>query len=309
MQTFASAEAAGKAGLRPVVALGNFDGVHLGHREVFQRTVRLAAASESPWAVVTFHPHPARVLAPELAPPLISSLERRLELIAQSGPEAAIVLEFNKELAAISAEGFVRQVLMEQIGVRGVVVGYDFTFGAQREGNTAVLQELGQKLGFDVEVVEPFCIEGLVVSSTKIREFVLGGRMFAASLLLGRPLVLSGTVVHGNGRGKGLGFPTANVQVQEELMPANGVYAGWCDWDDHHYPCAVSIGQVPTFRTNGSVTVEAHILDWQGSLYGNRLQVELVRRLRPEKRFSSPKELVEQIALDVKRTREIVLKL
>jgi riboflavin kinase/FMN adenylyltransferase len=302
-------EAAGQTGLRPVVALGNFDGVHLGHREVFRRTVRLATACESPWAVVTFHPHPARVLAPELAPPLISSLERRLELIAQSGPEATIVLEFNNELAAISAEGFVRRVLAEQIGVRGVVVGYDFTFGSKREGNTTVLQALGRKLGFEVEVVEPFCIEGLVVSSTKIREFVLGGRVFAASLLLGRPLVLSGTVVHGDGRGKGLGFPTANVEVQEELMPANGVYAGWCDWEDHHHPCAVSIGQVPTFRTNGSVTVEAHILDWQGSLYGNRLQVELVRRLRPEKRFSSPKELVEQIALDVKRTREIILKL
>ena len=309
METFASAEAAGRASLRPVVALGNFDGVHLGHREVFRRTVRLAASSESPWAVVTFHPHPAQVLAPELAPPLISSLERRLELIAQSGPAAAIVLEFNKDLADISAEDFASRVLAEQIGVRGVVVGYDFTFGAKREGNTVVLQEMGRKLGFDVEVVEPFCIEGLVVSSTKIREFVLGGRVFAASLLLGRPLVLSGTVVRGDGRGKGLGFPTANVQVREELMPANGVYAGWCDWDDHHHPCAVSIGQVPTFRTNGSVTVEAHILDWQGSLYGNRLQVELVRRLRPEKRFSSPKELVEQIALDVKRTREIILKL
>lgn len=309
MEIFRDPIRAGQSLSRPVIAMGNFDGVHLGHRKLFRTALELAQTIERPWAVVTFEPHPAKALAPDLAPQLITTLDDRIELISESGPAATVVLRFDQKLAALGPDEFVREILVEKLKLSAVVVGYDFTFGARRRGSADYLKQLGDDLGFEVLIVDPFAVGGIVVSSTKIRAFVLSGRVHAASLLLGRPLVLSGPVVKGDGRGMRLGFPTANIETHQELIPAPGVYAAWCSWNGWHYPAAVNVGSVPTFRTNGRTTVEAHIIDWAGDLYGEVINVEFVRRLRTEHRFDSAEELIEQVKRDVMRTRETLLKL
>ncbi len=292
-----------------VVTLGNFDGVHLGHRELFRLAEGRAKESGVVWGALTFEPHPAKLLAPSLAPALVSTPQGKLDLISESGPEYALVIEFTRRLAELAPEKFVEQVLVDGLGVGSVVVGYDFTFGTERRGTVGLLRELGRRHGFDVIVADPFSVGGIVVSSTKVRAFVLAGRVYAASLLLGRPFVLSGLVVHGDSRGRSIGFPTANVEVEQELLPAAGVYACWCCLEEGQFPAAVNVGSVPTFRTDGRVTVEAHLLDWQGDLYGRHINIEFVRRLRPERRFGSVDLLIEAINSDVARTREILLKL
>lgn len=309
MNVFYSIEQATEKLSRPVLAIGNFDGVHLGHRHIFSATTDLANKLKTKWAAMTFDPHPAKVLAPEFAPQLITTFESRLELIEESGPGGIIVMQFGKELVEVSPEDFVKDFLVDRLGVSGVCVGYDFTFGKDRGGKTTDLQELGEKYGFEVRVIEPFSVGGMTISSTKIRSFILSGRVYAASVLLGRPLVLSGKVVHGEGRGAELGYPTANIEVEQELLPAPGVYAAWCIWDENHFPAAVNIGSVPTFRTNGNTTVEAYILDWSGDLYDKHLELEFVRRLRPEIRYDSARKLTEQIKKDVLCTRETLMKL
>lgn len=304
-----SLQKSGKNLSRPIVAIGNFDGVHLGHRHIFQRTADLAKELDTSWAAMTFRPHPAKVLAPELAPQLITTFKNRLALIEESGPDGIIVLPFNQELASLTPEEYVQEILVNSLNVSGVVVGYDFTFGKNRQGNRRTIKELGNKFGFETRIISPFSIGGITVSSTKIRAFVLSGRVYAASMLLGRPLVVSGEVVHGDGRGATLGYPTANMDIKQELRPSPGVYAAWCTWEENHFPAAVNIGSVPTFKTKGDTSVEAYILDWSGDLYGENIQIEFVRRLRPEVRYDSAKELIEQIKRDVLCTREILMKL
>ena len=309
MDVFRNPQKAGKSLHGPVVAIGNFDGVHLGHRKVFFAALTMAKELGVPWAPMTFDPHPAKVLAPGLAPQLITTMQDRLALIEESGPAATIVMPFDEEIASLTPRQYAQEILKEKLKVSGVVVGYDFTFGSNRDGKTEDLERFGREMGFRVAVVDAFSVGGMVVSSTKIRAFVLSGRVYAASLLLGRPLILSGEVVHGDGRGASLGFPTANVDVEQELNPAPGVYAAWCCWDDHQYPAAINVGSVPTFRTNGRTTVEAFILDWSGDLYGKHVNVDFIRRLRPEVRYDSAEELVAQIKKDVRRTRETLMKL
>jgi len=293
-----------------VVAMGSFDGVHLGHQQVLARAAALAQELGGDLAALTFDPHPARVLAPDLAPPLICPVTRRIELLGEAGARHVVLLPFTRELAATTAEDFVATILVGQLGAAGVVVGYDFTFGRGGRGTTTLLRELGARHGLAVAVVEPYHHEGILVSSTKVREFALSGRMYGAATLLGRPLELSGTVVRGAGRGRVLGYPTANVAVEEELLPARGIYAARARVDhDAHFDAAVSVGTNPTFTVGTEVVVEAHLLDTQVDLYGRRLTLELVRRLRPERRFDSAEELTAQIARDVLTVREILLKL
>jgi riboflavin kinase/FMN adenylyltransferase len=293
-----------------VVAIGSFDGVHLGHQQVLARAASLARTLGGDLAVLTFDPHPARLLAPELAPPLICPVARRVELLGEAGARHVFLLPFTRELAATPAEDFVTRILVGQLGVAGVVVGYDFTFGLGGRGNTTLLREVGARCGLTVAVVEPYHHEGILVSSTKVREFALSGRVYGAATLLGRPLELSGTVVRGAGRGHQLGYPTANVAVEEELIPARGIYAARGRVEgEGHYDAAVSVGTNPTFTDGTEVVVEAHLLDVAVDLYGRRLTLDLVRRLRPERRFASAAELTGQIARDVLTVREILLTL
>jgi riboflavin kinase/FMN adenylyltransferase len=297
----------------PAVAIGNFDGVHLGHQTLVATAKRLAQASGNEAVVLTFDPHPARFFAPALAPPMLVSLDRRLELLAAAGADAVVVEPFTSDFAALSADRFIAEVLHADLGARHVVVGWDFSFGARRQGNAALLESTGARLGMGVTIVSPVMVDGLICSSTKIREFVLEGRVEGASILLGRPYETTGRVGHGLHRGRTLGFPTANLESETDLVPKPGVYAAWAVSADgtlsHRLRAAVSIGTNPTFAADGHhlpITVEAHLLDFAGDLYGARLRLEFVGRLREQRSFASVDELVAEIRRDILRTREIL---
>jgi riboflavin kinase/FMN adenylyltransferase len=285
------------------VALGNFDGVHLGHQALFAEARRHA-----PPVAITFHPHPGKVLQPELAPKLITLLPRKLELLQEYGLTATVVQPFNREYARTPAAAF-EESLLDVLGAKHLVVGSDFTYGVARTGTVATLREAAGRRGAQVHVVPPVTVDGVVASSSKVREYILEGRVAAAQRLLGRPFDLDGTVVPGAGRGRGIGFPTANVDTQNELRPAPGVYAIRVSIQGEPrgpwLPGAANIGVKPTF--GGSVvTIEAHLLDFQGDLYGKELRVQFLERLRPEQRFGSVAELVGQIKRDVEAARTVI---
>jgi riboflavin kinase/FMN adenylyltransferase len=294
------------------LAIGNFDGVHRGHQALVCAAADIAGRAGGTAGVLTFDPHPARVFAPALAPPLIVPLARRLELLGEAGATLAIVEAFTPALAAVEPEAFVRDVLVGAFGAREVVVGYDFSFGRARRGTPALLRELGAGLGLGVTIVPPVTVDGLVCSSTKVREFVLEGRVEGAALLLGRPVELQGPVVRGAGRGRGLGLPTANVAPEGELVPRLGIYAARARVLDASggiastHGAALSIGSNPTFTAgSGSapVTVEAHLLDFDGDLYTKRIRLEILHRLRDERRFETVDALMAQIREDIAQTR------
>jgi riboflavin kinase/FMN adenylyltransferase len=289
----------------PVVAIGNFDGVHRGHAYLFRETRRLAAKSGES-VVLTFEPHPAKVLAPSFAPPLITPLPRKLELIAEHGIDVTVVEPFDPHIAAKSPGEFVDEVLVTALGARHVCVGWDFTFGRARSGTIALLEELGRSRDFGVTVVPAQTADGMVCSSTKVREFVLEGRVEGAALLLGRDPEVEGVVIRGDGRGKSIGVPTANLKPETELLPKNGVYAGWAlTADGRRVAAAINVGTNPTFVSDHPVTVEAHLLDVSEELYGQRLRVGFTRRLRSEERFPSAEALVAQIKNDIEETRAV----
>jgi len=289
------------------VAIGNFDGVHLGHAALLAEVRARAAHRKCASAVLTFMPHPARLFAPDRAPPLIMSLERRLELCAEAGVDVAIVEPFTRAFAAIEAAAFIGDVLVGQLGARDVVVGYDFSFGRGRTGDTGLLRTLGAEKGIDVAVIPPIALGGVPCSSTRIRQLVSAGDTQAAAHLLGRPFELEGRVVRGEGRGRGLGFPTANIAVEGELRPKLGIYAARARVLDGPLAgtaraAALSAGTNPQFSGAG-VTVEAYLLDFDGDLYDRRLRLEVGARLRDEQRFESVDALIAQIRADVARVR------
>jgi len=296
----------------PAIAIGNFDGVHRGHQALVATAQRLAHAADGEAVVLTFDPHPARFFAPGLAPPMLVTLERRLELLAEAGADVVVVEPFAADFAALPADRFVTDVLRGDLDACHVVVGWDFTFGAGRQGNATMLTSEGARLHIGVNIVAPVMVDGLVCSSTKIREFVLEGRVEGATMLLGRPFELSGRVVHGLERGRTLGVRTANLEPDSDLVPKPGVYAAWaCRLDDgSRLRAAVSIGNNPTFaaagRATSAATIEAHLLDFDGDLYGARLRLEFAGRIRDQRAFASADELVAEIRRDIHRTREIL---
>jgi riboflavin kinase / FMN adenylyltransferase len=301
------------------VAIGNFDGVHRGHQVLLAETRRRAESRGAESAVLTFTPHPARLFVPERAPPLIMSLARRLELCAEAGIDLAIVEPFSHAFAAIEADAFVRDVLRRDLDARDVIVGYDFSFGRGRTGDTRRLTALGAALDMGVAVIPQVMIGELPCSSTKIRELVLEGRTVEAAALLGRPFEIEGRVVRGAARGRTLGFPTANVAPEGELTPRLGIYAargrlleGPEAAAGTVHPVALSVGRNPTFNPTfgqpgqrDGVTVEAHLLDFEGDLYDRRMRIEVGQRLRDERRFDSIAALVAQIQADVEQVRRL----
>jgi riboflavin kinase / FMN adenylyltransferase len=285
----------------PAVAIGNFDGVHCGHQALLTTTHRIAHAAGRDAVVLTFDPHPARFFAPSLAPPMLMTLERRLDLLAEAGADVVLVEPFTAEFAALPAQRFVEAVLRDDLHAGHVVVGWDFSFGAGRLGNAALLASEGARLGMQITIVPPVMVEGLVCSSTKIREFVFEGRVEGAALLLGRPYETTGRVVHGLRRGHTLGIPTANLEPDTDLLPKSGVYAAWArqldDAGATRIRAAVSIGTNPTFAAEARgavppVTIEAHLLDFDADLYGARMRLEYVGRVRDQRSFQSVDELV-----------------
>lgn len=295
---------------RPSLAIGAFDGVHRGHRRLFEVALAGAARDRGEAAVLTFDPHPATVLSPEFAPPLVTSTRRKLELCEEAGVAVAVVQPFDRAFAATSADEFVDRLLVRGLGAARVVVGYDFTYGHRRAGTVASLVEAGRANGFAVDVVPPFAVEGIVCSSTRVRQFVLEGRLAGAALLLGRPCEIVGAVVAGRGRGRLLGIPTANLAPEADLLPPVGVYAAWASAGDAppfgRARAVVNVGRAPTFEAAGEITVEAHLLDFANDLYGRRLVLAMAERLRGEERFPSPEALRRQIDADIARAREIL---
>ena len=292
---------------RTALAVGNFDGVHIGHRHLLA-TVREAAARIGGDAVVlTFEPHPTRVLAPERASALITGLDRKLELLAAEGLDAAVVLRFDHSFAAQSPRDFVASVIAG-LGAREVFVGADFRFGHDRSGDGAVLAAMGADFDFSAQVVPQVTdVEGAVVSSSRVRKCLAEGDLATAKRLLGRDFDLDGLVVQGDRRGRTLGFPTANLATPCEALPRDGVYAARVralGGDGREHPAVLNIGHRPTFRAGRSV--EAHLLDGDHALYGRTLRVTFVARLRDERRFDGVDALVAQIRRDVDDAREIL---
>ena len=285
------------------VALGTFDGIHLAHRAILAAAVTQARASRLHAVACTFEPHPAEVLHPGQAPAPISTLAERLELLAESGVDATIVVEFTGELAVMEPEAFVKEVLLDRLHARDVVVGYNHTFGRGARGNARLLQELAGQLGFQAHVVPPLRLEGVPVSSSEIRSALRAGDVERARRYLGRSYSIAGQVVQGAGRGRGLGFPTANVNPDRGVLVAPGVYACRILVEGEAHPAVVNVGMRPTFGETALV-IEAHLLDFSGSLYGRQLRVEFVSRIREERRFPGPEALREQISRDIAAARQ-----
>jgi riboflavin kinase/FMN adenylyltransferase len=286
----------------PVVTIGVFDGVHRGHQKILDTALGVAAGR--PVAVVTFDPHPRAVLGPAKRHRLLSPLPERLMLLAQWPVAAVGVLRFDQTIARQSYRDFVRQTLVEGMGAQVLVLGYNVRLGHQREGTPERLAALGQELGFAVELVAAVEVDGEVVSSTSIRHRLDGGDVEGAARLLGRPYALLGTVVRGQGRGRTLGLPTANLEVSpEKLVPSHGVYAVRTRFGDRVVSGALNIGTVPTFQDEGRRSVEVHLLDWEGDLYGSHLRLEFLSRLRDEQRFPDAAALLAAVRADLAEVR------
>jgi riboflavin kinase/FMN adenylyltransferase len=294
-------------GLRaPVVTIGNFDGVHRGHRALVALTLARARAAGGEAVALTFDPHPARVLAPGRVPPALTTPAQKAELLGELGLDVLATLPFTPEVAAMSPEAFVDVVLAGALGARQVIVGEEFRFGRGRSGDAATLVRLGRPRGFAAFAVPPVMDGGRPVSSSRVREVLAEGDVAHAASLLARPHFVDGTVVEGDRRGRTIGVPTANLDPDAALLPARGVYAGRCRLPGGGDCLAVvNVGERPTFG-GGAVTVEAHLLDFSGDLYGKRLRLTFAVRLRAEQRFGSAEELVAQIRRDVERARALV---
>jgi riboflavin kinase / FMN adenylyltransferase len=287
-----------------VVTVGTFDGVHLGHRQVLAEIARRAARTGRRSVLVTFHPHPLRIVRPEDAPPLLTTPEEKTLVLAESGLEYAVFLAFTRSLQQYSARRFVEEILLGRLGMQELVIGYDHGFGRGREGSVETMRELGAEHGFSVDVVGAVHSGEEAISSTRIRRALAAGDVAAAARALGRPYSLQGPVVHGDHRGRRIGFPTANISVghPDKMLPREGVYAvhGWIG--GRRVPGVLSLGPRPTF-SGAAPTVELHLLDWDGDLYGHEVRVDFCARLRDIHRFGSVAELVEQIHRDVEAGR------
>jgi riboflavin kinase/FMN adenylyltransferase len=305
MEVFHGIDAIKSKFKNPAITIGNFDGVHMGHQALFQRVRQWAEELHGQSVVVTFDPHPLEVLFPEKAPSFITSHRQKLELIASCGIDATIVIPFDHEFARISAREFVEVILVEKIGVKAIVVGNDYRFGHSREGDIPFLKRLGEKYGFEVEIVTSIRMNDTPVSSTSIRQMIAGGNIREANKLLGRPFEVTGTVIEGRKRGVSLGFPTANIRMPAVASPRTGVYVVQAEVDGKRYGGAANLGYNPTFG-DVELSLETHLFDFNQDIYGKSITIRFIDRLRDEKRFSGPEELRAQIEKDVGKAKEIL---
>lgn len=288
------------------VTIGNFDGVHLGHQKLISRITHKATNRGMKSVVVSFCPHPLHVLVGPNTPPFITLREQKLDLLESLGVDLTLLLNFTKKMAALEPEDFVKTHLLEWLNMKELVVGYDYSFGKGRKGNYALLKSLGERHMFRVEQLGPVIVEDAIVSSTRIRDLIRAGEVWEAAALMGHFYTVRGRVVQGKNRGgRLLGFPTANIQVENELYPENGVYACWAQVDGDLLPAVANVGYSPTFG-NESITVEAHILDFDRDVYGYDALLHFVQRLRAEKKFSGLDELIARIREDVALARQIL---
>ena len=287
------------------LSIGVFDGVHVGHRYLVNRLMESAEDKGFLSGVVTFDLHPDSVLAPQKDIRYLTTLEEKLTLLGDLGLDFTVVLSFTKELAQTSGRDFILSI-MHRLRMKELWIGPDFALGRNRQGDAAYLRALGKELGFRLEALQPLLDEGEMVSSTNIRALLREGRVTEASRLLGRYPALTGEVATGARRGQELGFPTANLTVDEKMMiPADGIYAARVRWGLANHQGVANIGVRPTFEDHGERIVEVHILDFSGDLYGQILEIDFVKRLRPERRFESPQQLIAQMKEDIAQTRHL----
>ncbi len=288
-----------------LLTIGVFDGVHLGHQYLISQLTEHTRRQNLLSGVVTFRQHPREVLSPQTKLPYLTSLAEKVSLLKNEGVDAVITLSFTRELARLSVRQFV-SLLKKYLRMRGLIIGPDFALGRNREGNADTLRKLGQDMGFRVTVIPPVRVNDEMVSSTAIRDALADGDMKKVASLIGRSFSLQGRVTTGAGRGSELGFPTTNLDIDpKQALPAEGVYVTWAHIDDKAYQSMTNIGRRPTFGGNGR-TVETYILNYQGNLYGRELKIDIVERLRGEKRFDTVEELKKQIAEDVKQGKAIL---
>jgi riboflavin kinase / FMN adenylyltransferase len=295
--------------VHPVLALGNFDGLHRGHLKIVERVRRGAAEHGGTPMAMTFDPHPSRIVRPDKAPPLLMTKAQRLEALDHAGIAAVAVVRFTTELSHWDPETFVRTVLVEWLRVSEVWVGANFLFGHDRSGNFSTLRTLGQRYGFRADKIDPVRYKEFVVSSTRVRRLVAEGRMDEAGALLGHPYYLDGTVVQGSRRGRELGFPTANLQTDNELLPPNGVYATTTTVDGIVHASLTNVGVRPTFGDTVKPIIEAYVLGFNGDLYGRPVRLGFVQRLRDERKFEDVDALRAQIEADRRRAERLFAQL
>jgi riboflavin kinase/FMN adenylyltransferase len=292
-----------------VITIGNFDGVHIGHQALFHEVIEKAHAIDGTSIAMTFDPHPIRVLKRNNTPPLITLQEQKTELIERSGMEVLICIPFTKQFASLSAEDFIKNLLIDKIGMKAIIVGGDYTFGKNREGNLAFLKSFASQLDYEVIVADWIKAARNVsdrISSTKIRELVMAGEVAPARKMLGRHYQIRGLVVKGRDRGgKLLGIPTANINLQDELCPKTGIYAVTVEYHNRLYKGVANIGYSPTFNDN-EFTVEVHLLDFAENIYGEKIRVNFIERIRDEKKFADISGLKDQINRDIKTADTIL---
>ncbi len=291
--------------VRPVLALGNFDGVHRGHRKILDRVGRVAGEHGATPVAMTFDPHPSRVVRPDKAPPLLMTPAQKLEALADAGLQGVAIVRFTPETAGWSPETFVRLVLVDWLRAAEVWVGANFLFGHDRAGNFSMLRALGGRYGFKAEKIDPVRYKEFVVSSTRIRRLIGEGRLDEAGALLGRQYSIDGTVEHGAERGRALGVPTANLCTENELIPPHGVYATTATIGGTVHRSITNIGTRPTMDDSSRLTIETHVFDFDRDLYGARLRIGFVKRLRDERRFASIELLKAQMASDCEQARAL----
>ena len=290
------------------VTIGNFDGVHLSHQFICRKLASEAKEQGAKSLVITFDPHPKMVLHPAIRPfYLITTLEEKLKSLENCGIDTTLVIPFSLDYSKVTAEQFVHEFLGQKLAIRKIVVGHDYTFGQGKKGNSDYLISCGKEMGFAVEVVDAFKVGKDIISSTLVRNLILKGDFKVATALLGRYYNVAGIVVSGRGRGVGLGFPTANIDSEKELLPPAGIYAAFVDVEGKRYMAALNIGAKPTFA-DYTFTFEVHLLDFSGDLRGKRLNTEFVEKLREIIKFDSLEMLKKQIAADVEKARSILLK-
>jgi riboflavin kinase/FMN adenylyltransferase len=290
---------------KPVLALGNFDGLHRGHTKIIERIRRAAAERGATSLVLTFDPHPPRIVRPDKAPPLLMTLDQKLEALEKAGISGVAIVRFTRELSQWEPETFVRNVLVDWLRVGEVWVGADFLFGRNRSGNFSLLRALGTHYGFRAEKIDPVRYKDFVVSSTRVRRLVSEGRVDEAGALMGRHVFIDGVVTRGAGRGRELGVPTANLETKNELLPPFGVYATTATIDDVVHAGVTNIGLRPTFQDVAKTTIEVHVLKCDRDLYGKTVRVGFIQRLRDERRFADVDALKAQIDADVRRARRL----
>lgn len=304
MKLIHAASELGNGSCKVCLAIGVFDGVHLGHQQIIRQTVADARQHDAQAIVVTFDRHPNVVVAPDRVPPQIYSRSQKLRAIESLGVDALLEIPFNKAFSETTGDIFIRELARDLGKIHSVCVGADFVFGHRRSGNVALLKTLGAEMHFQVHGLAAVALDGQAVSSTRIREAIRTGNFDAASQMLGRPYAICGPVVEGDRIGRQLGFPTANLDVANLILPPNGVYSAVSRFKGQLYHVALNIGFRPTMASaRPQLRVEAHLLDFDGQLYGEELELELGVKLRDERRFASPEELRAQIALDIAAVR------